>query len=193
MPFRFKVRLPPLGVQKLMGCSREGCENKVEAKGFCVGHYKTYWRKSRGCDCCDPPQPPFRSIGGKYLCSKGFRSLFPLKWETEKNRKMALNRTSKGRYNTGKSQAKRRGIKYLLSFEEYAKLADLPCHYCDGRFAKTVSGVGLDRLDSSLPYSKDNVVACCGICNKIKSDFLTEEETKAAVLAILRVRNCATS
>lgn len=34
---------------------------------------------------------------------------------------------------------------------------------------------GLDRLDSSKPHTKDNVVTCCIVCNKLKNKSTKEE------------------
>lgn len=30
---------------------------------------------------------------------------------------------------------------------------------------------GIDRIDSSHGYTKDNIVTCCKICNKMKMDM----------------------
>ena len=64
----------------------------------------------------------------------------------------------------------------------------MPCHYCNYQLGQQSNSSGLDRLDSSKGYIKDNVVSCCYKCNRIKNNFLTEEETLAAVKAILNFR-----
>lgn len=74
-----------------------------------------------------------------------------------------------------------------ISFEEFMKLSQLPCHYCGTELSnayqrywkRTVYGLfkynGLDRVDSSKPHNKDNVVPCCKLCNWAKRDLSTQE------------------
>lgn len=62
-----------------------------------------------------------------------------------------------------KARNKRRNFPSLLSYSEYLEIKDRECFYCG-----QPSGGGLDRLNSNEGYSLDNVVACCGRCNKAK-------------------------
>ena len=55
-------------------------------------------------------------------------------------------------------------IKFDLSFEEFSKFANQPCHYC----SEIVNPVGLDRVDNDIDYERDNIVSCCQICNFMK-------------------------
>lgn len=78
-----------------------------------------------------------------------------------------------------------------LTFEDFLNLSQLNCHYCNSKptasynkyafrknckvseFAIAEGNFiynGLDRLDSSLPHDKTNVVPCCYRCNRAKSD-----------------------
>jgi hypothetical protein len=61
-----------------------------------------------------------------------------------------------------------------------------PCSYCGGPLP--TAGAGLDRLDNSKGYDLDNVVPCCGDCNRLRGDRLTPEETRVAVQAIQQYR-----
>lgn len=92
------------------------------------------------------------------------------------------------RFNQGKSEATRRKIKWLLDIQTYQNLISKPCHYCNLLIAST--GVGLDRInnDKSIGYTVDNVLPCCGDCNKIRGDRLTVEEMEVAMKAILLFR-----
>lgn len=36
--------------------------------------------------------------------------------------------------------------------------------------------IGIDRIDNNRPYNLDNLVACCPLCNQIKSQLLTYDE-----------------
>lgn len=85
--------------------------------------------------------------------------------------------------------AKQRNIMFSLTFEQFIDVADQPCYYCGTKLCSQVmEGSGLDRIDSSKGYEVDNILPCGARCNKIKMDDLTVEETKAAVEAILKVR-----
>jgi len=95
------------------------------------------------------------------------------------------------RIGVGKRNAASRNLSWELSLETYSRLITNPCFYCGNRLGnvQTEIGAGLDRLVNSLGYTKENVIPCCGSCNRIRSDIFTVEETKAAVEAILQLRN----
>lgn len=99
-------------------------------------------------------------------------------------------RSPRRRFTEAKNKAvKKRGIEWVLTFEEYCSLIVLPCYYCNNELGQPVKrACGLDRLDSNIGYQLDNVVSCCYTCNCIKNEFLTPEETKIAVSAILNYR-----
>jgi hypothetical protein len=68
------------------------------------------------------------------------------------------------------AKAKKRGrdIPILLTKEQYLLLmAGAKCAYC-GVLVNGVGGSSLDRKDPRGPYSVDNVVPCCGACNRTK-------------------------
>lgn len=82
-----------------------------------------------------------------------------------------------------------------LEFEMFYKLSQLPCHYC-GRPPYRIFNVasmtsnhynsdnqknngnfiynGLDRVDSSLGHTLDNIVPCCYECNRAKSNMTVD-------------------
>lgn len=99
-------------------------------------------------------------------------------------------RSPKRRFTESKNKAiKKRNISWTLTLEEYSSLITKPCYYCDNKLGAPVKrSVGLDRLNSKGSYELSNVVSCCYICNCIKNEFLTPNETKAAVTAILLLR-----
>ncbi len=82
---------------------------------------------------------------------------------------------------TYKLCAKKRGLVWGLTLEEFNRLIAGDCHYCDSkpsnvRFIKAVykkndivfEYSGVDRMDNSKGYLSDNVVSCCKICNYAK-------------------------
>ena len=78
--------------------------------------------------------------------------------------KKTRNRNS--RYNSIKWNAIGRGLNFPFSREEVDEYLKQPCFYCGSPYAN-----GIDRIDSSKDYSKDNCVPCCAICNKMKNKF----------------------
>jgi len=83
-----------------------------------------------------------------------------------------------------KYAAKARGYVWRLTREQVAHLTKQQCHYC-GVVPNQVEqhrGVkgnyiynGIDRLDNTKGYVIDNVVPCCGVCNRAKNDMTVRE------------------
>lgn len=86
-----------------------------------------------------------------------------------------------------KQRAIAKGLAFEISRELFRELTQQDCHYCGtppsqesyratshrgtiqtGSEYSTYIYNGLDRVDSSLGYTVDNVVPCCGICNHAK-------------------------
>jgi hypothetical protein len=66
--------------------------------------------------------------------------------------------------------AKRRGYQFDLSFDEFVKIFHDNCDYCGKEDSR-----GVDRVDNSIGYIKENSVACCEMCNKMKWKWNKEE------------------
>lgn len=85
------------------------------------------------------------------------------------------NRRPRSRFAAIKATAKRRGVAFCLSFDEwYSLVRDGKCSYCNGPLE--LSGGGVDRKDGSRGYVLENCVACCNICNTVKMDNFSYEE-----------------
>jgi len=76
------------------------------------------------------------------------------------------------RYSCTKSRAKKRGLDFDITLNEYEVLVSKKCFYCGQELGKY--GIALDRVDNSKGYIFENVVPCCSICNVIKMDFSLE-------------------
>lgn len=114
-------------------------------------------------------------------------------WNKKNPNKKAINKkyneSLRGRYNASKCLAKRRNKSFTITFEEFCELIKLPCHYCNDKFnSKSITGCGLDRLDNRIGYEFENVRSCCKVCNAIKNEHLSVEETMVAVNAIIEYR-----
>jgi hypothetical protein len=79
--------------------------------------------------------------------------------------------TQKGRLTSYKNNALHRNIDWNLSDKEFFSFWQKPCFYCN----EEISTIGIDRIDSLLPYNIDNIVPCCYQCNIIKMDYSLEE------------------
>lgn len=100
----------------------------------------------------------------------------------------AYRQTTQRRFGNAKSIAKKRELAFELTFEVYAELISHPCYYCANKLGRSLTGGGLDRIDNSKGYVTDNCLSCCTICNRIRNDFLTVEETKKVISLILNLR-----
>ena len=91
-------------------------------------------------------------------------------------------------YRMYKSNAKRREIEFHLSDREFLEIITSPCFYT-GRMPYRIyqdprrendSFVynGIDRIDSTKGYTKENCVPCCFEVNRAKSDLTHEEFLK---------------
>lgn len=69
-----------------------------------------------------------------------------------------------------KSSAKARGLFVNLDLNKYQTLIDYGCHFC-GNDLKNENGYCLDRIDSQKNYIISNVVPCCKVCNRAKSNM----------------------
>jgi hypothetical protein len=96
-------------------------------------------------------------------------------------------------YSSVKIGAQKRNLKFSISFDNFCLLAKKSCFYCGKepyiehfayhrtRYSKgksfDESGLfnGIDRLNNSLGYEKENCVSCCKICNSMKSDLSLEK------------------
>lgn len=81
-----------------------------------------------------------------------------------------------------KQGAKRRGLSFKLTTDQFYHLTQQNCHYCDqeprqirkARVRNKLSSFyynGIDRTDSELGYNMGNCVSCCKHCNYIKRDM----------------------
>jgi hypothetical protein len=135
--------------------------------------------KNRGifkCDCGRTKELWFSNVihGYQETCC-GFQAK---KWgfapgETELNT----------RYRGVVATAEGKGLEIDLTRDDYAKIVAQPCHYCGipAPFRKHWSyrgGIyahGIDRVDNSKGYTKENSVSCCKACNYAKHTMSVDE------------------
>ncbi len=144
-----------------------------KARGLCKEcHNKSVvgWQKTSGKDS------RLRSLK-KYARSEGFKDKSRIRRKTPSARFDQLLRASKNR-----------NLPSNITLEVYLKLTENnQCIYCMGPLP--LSGIGLDRIDNLKGYLLDNVLPCCGECNRIRSDVYTIEEMKTIIgPAVRRLR-----
>lgn len=80
-----------------------------------------------------------------------------------------------------KANARRRGLSWELTEQEFRELTQSPCHYT-GELPSTVTKSkceeykhnGIDRRDNTQGYTRDNCVPCCAVVNQMKADITLE-------------------
>ena len=89
-----------------------------------------------------------------------------------------------GRY---KRTARKKGLEFSLTDEQFRTLTSSPCHWTGRLPSRKVTTIchhdtyaynGIDRLDSSLGYTMDNCVSSCFEANSAKSTLSVEEFLK---------------
>ncbi len=113
------------------------------------------------------------------------------------NRKNFGESTLKMLYINAKDNATRRNKQFVLTFDEYCELVQRECYYCQEpphkyktkRYYGHVFINGLDRIDSSLGYFKDNIVPCCKTCNSAKGE-LTQDQFYAWIDRVSKNKPC---
>jgi hypothetical protein len=67
------------------------------------------------------------------------------------------------------NNALKRKYTFEIQFEDFKELVKSPCYYCNYYLETEINGI--DRVDNSKGYTKENSAACCSICNRIKSVY----------------------
>jgi len=85
---------------------------------------------------------------------------------------------------TYKMSAKRRGVEYKLTVEQFKEITQKDCFYCGAKPSniyknKQSNGKyiynGIDRIDNNKGYAIDNIVPCCKSCNSAKGILTLQE------------------
>lgn len=73
-----------------------------------------------------------------------------------------------------KRSAKKKGLAFELTEEEFDELTNDCCTYCC-QPTTAIHKNGIDRVESGLGYVADNCVTCCGQCNIAKKKLTNDE------------------
>ena len=102
---------------------------------------------------------------GKYIPKSCSNCINNLQKEIA-DKKYKEDRPERYRINSIKINAKSRNYKIELTDDEIKELLHKPCFYCGEENAN-----GIDRVDSTKHYTKENCVPCCFICNRMKNKY----------------------
>ena len=76
--------------------------------------------------------------------------------------KYSRNKTDFGK--EGFESLKARNLPFKITLEQFLDYWNNTCYFC----GDIIEGIGLDRLDNTKGYVKNNIVACCSTCNMMK-------------------------
>ena len=85
------------------------------------------------------------------------------------------------KYSQYKGSVKGTQKKWQLTPEDFKEFWQKPCYYC----GSGIETIGIDRVNNSIGYLKQNCVPCCSICNKAKLK-LTEKEFTEHCLKVVK-------
>lgn len=121
-------------------------------------------KKRNSCGCQQNNSSEWKQVGPKKM-----------PWQLPKGeaaRRNLLNQYKKG--------AKKRNLVYNLTEEQFNELVTGDCFYCGSKLTNVIKGqgktsgdfhyTGIDRVDSSKGYTKENSVSCCWMCNNMKNN-----------------------
>jgi hypothetical protein len=120
----------------------------------------------------------YKDVSGISLIAGNTRSCGCL--HAEAMRKNTLPDFGSGKnklYHQYKTKAEKKGRLFDLTEDEFFPMTQQNCHYCGSKPSLDVRIKpnspayrynGIDRVDNTRGYSKDNCVTCCSVCNYAK-------------------------
>jgi len=135
------------------------CNNVKEMYSFNI-------KRRYSCGCCQNKSSTWKNNSGAYTKT----------WQLPPGESAKNNLY----YQYSKS-AEKRNHTFDLTKEEFCDIVTAPCTYCGSQCQNRVKGggktsgdfyyTGVDRVDNTLGYTKENSVPCCRICNSMKLDM----------------------
>jgi hypothetical protein len=87
--------------------------------------------------------------------------------------------SQRDKYYFAKNVARRRGLEFTLTFEQFAAIISRSCVYAIKEQREI--NPRIDRKDNALGYTLENSQSCCACHNQLKSDILSHEHMLDAV------------
>jgi hypothetical protein len=121
-------------------------------------------------DCKDCGKPTGSISNMRQRCVKC--SVKKNKIDSKKNKeKHQYHKQPKYKYARYEYGAIKRGLVFELTIDEFNSFWNTNCSYCN----EPIQGVGIDRKDNNIGYTKENCIPCCTICNFMKHTLSHED------------------
>lgn len=158
------------------GGDEHECTQGVHARGMCRTHYLREWRARSSGD-----RRAFRRYSEPVMARRRIASRERYRrdptsaraqtqaWKhRNRSRVQARGReyrqSKRGRFAAYRYTAKRRGIAWDLSFDQFLVLTGCLCAYCSG-VSEGKADVGIWRVDRTRGFDWENCVPCCYSCS----------------------------
>jgi hypothetical protein len=148
-------------------------------------HHDKRWRRHY-LVCCDCGNE--KTVQGTLLRSGNTRSCGCLAKEAKATKRKPDNGGELTAVILGyKRHAANRGLSWNLDREYVRSIISKPCYYCGAlssneKITKNTKTPfkynGIDRSDNAVGYEESNVLPCCFVCNRAKSDMSAAEFRK---------------
>lgn len=150
----------------MIKCTAPNCENKIEAKHYCMKHYMKMRRTGTLEKIKGTPK------GNKINSEAHLSELTKLDPTPDPKRRgyLAVNIVNDIKY-----KAIQRGKNWELTNMDSYKLIISSCYYCGFTPEWPNNRVGIDRKDNQIGYIISNCVPCCFTCNSAKGELTAEE------------------
>jgi ribosomal protein L34E len=135
--------------------------------------------KCLGCgSCIIQPAAGFRKENVQRCndCYEKLKDIEKKRLRQPRNYRKEFKENLERYYADYQTSARKRGILFDLEFDTFCEITSKPCEYCNVVSDDEVNGI--DRVDNNIGYVVENAVACCGMCNKMKSDYTFDEFKK---------------
>jgi len=96
--------------------------------------------------------------------------------KTADDKRTDRHKNPKRKYDDYKKRAKNKlHLDFLITYDEFKEYISKKCDYCN---IDPNPYNGIDRIDNTKGYIKDNLVTCCTMCNMFKSDITLDNFMK---------------
>jgi hypothetical protein len=115
-----------------------------------------------------------RASKRRYYVNSRYKIRLKAKENYKINRESILAKNMIWRKNSDRGQflSIRRGailrdMQFAITFESALEFKNKPCFYC----GENVPRIGIDRVNNDIGYVVGNLVTCCTICNRMKTNY----------------------
>ena len=89
-----------------------------------------------------------------------------------RNYKEEKSKNIEGYYKDYIRNATKKGREITIDFNDFLNFVTSSCYYCN--YSSEMETIGIDRIDNTKGYTKENCTPCCWKCNRIKHMYHLE-------------------